>query len=65
LRQVCLIADGSGGLYGTTVCGGDDIQTTEFELSGTGFVVVPEPASAALLALGSLLLFRRWQFFVH
>jgi len=64
-RLVGLIADGSGDLSGTTVSGGDDVQNTVFELPVTGFVVVPEPAGVAQLALGGLMLLRRWQFFVR
>jgi uncharacterized repeat protein (TIGR03803 family) len=50
-----LIADTTGNLYGTTLSGGANSHGTVFELSGTGFVVVPEPATLAMLTLGSLL----------
>jgi uncharacterized repeat protein (TIGR03803 family) len=49
----CLIADGSGNFYGTTVSGGANDNGTVFELS------VPEPTSLSLLALGSLSLLAR------
>ena len=48
-----LIMDASGNLYGTTYNGGTEGDATVFEL------VVPEPASAASLIIGSLALLRR------
>ncbi len=56
-----LIADGAGNLYGTTYYGGANHNAsffgslgngTLFEISNTGFVVVPEPASLMVLAVG-------------
>ncbi len=46
-----LLIDAAGNLYGTTTGGGATYDGgTVFELSGTGFVV-PEPATAAVLAV--------------
>lgn len=54
-----LIADAQGNLYGTATAGGLNENGTVFELSGTGFAVVPEPNSLSLLGLGALALRRR------
>jgi len=52
-----LIMDSSGNLYGTTSLGGNGGAPLTY---GTVFeVVVPEPASTSLLAIGSLALLRR------
>jgi uncharacterized repeat protein (TIGR03803 family) len=48
-----LLMDASGNLYGTTEGGGANSDGTVFEL------VVPEPTSISLLAIGSLALLRR------
>lgn len=47
-----LMADAAGNLWGTTHDGGANSDGTIFEVTGTGFVVTPEPASLTLLATG-------------
>ena len=47
-----LIADASGTVYGTTTAGGAFGGGTVFSLSDTGFAVVPEPGSWAMLMAG-------------
>jgi len=47
-----LIADASGNLFGTTAAGGASNLGTIFRLSGAGFVIVPEPASWAMMIAG-------------
>ncbi len=54
-----LTADSSGDLYGTTNEGGSGGDGTVFELTGTGFVTVPEPAGWALAGVGALALLHR------
>lgn len=55
-----LVADTAGNLYGTTNQGGIGADGTVFKLSGTGFVVVPEPTSLGTVTLaGVALLLRR------
>jgi uncharacterized repeat protein (TIGR03803 family) len=51
-----LIADNAGNLYGTTEYGGASGDGLVFEVSQSGFVAAPEPASLALVALGGMLI---------
>lgn len=49
-----LVADAAGNLFGTTYQGGLYYEGTVFQLSDTGFIVVPEVPSLALGSVGVL-----------
>jgi uncharacterized repeat protein (TIGR03803 family) len=57
-----LVADSYGNLYGTTPDGGGGMgmaQGIAFEVTGSGFVVAPEPAAFSLIAFAAIPLLRR------
>jgi uncharacterized repeat protein (TIGR03803 family) len=54
-----LTADAAGNLFGTTAAGGASSEGVVFELTGSGFVPVPEPAGLPCLTARGAVLFRR------
>ena len=51
-----LTADASGNLFGTTHLGGTAGDGTVFEITGSGFQTIPEPASTLTLGAGTVAL---------